>query len=180
MKREALKELGLTDEQIDKVMSENGKDIESTKSKFADYEAVKTQLVEANTQIESFKTLDVDGIKKAADEWKTKAETAEKSRIADIEKLQFDYALDGALSGAKAKNAKAVKALIDVNGLKFNNGEVIGLKEQLEKIKSENDYLFEGEAAPPAIFSATPNQSQQPTGIDAIRSAMGLKTETKG
>lgn len=32
MKREFLKELGLTDEQIDKIMAENGKDIEKYKT----------------------------------------------------------------------------------------------------------------------------------------------------
>lgn len=76
MKREFLKELELTDEAIDKIMAENGKDIEGFKSKVSTLETerdgLKTQLDEANTQIEGFKELDVDGIKAAADEWKQK------------------------------------------------------------------------------------------------------------
>ncbi len=36
---------------------------------------INIQLTEANKQIESFKGMDVEGIKKAADDWKTKYET---------------------------------------------------------------------------------------------------------
>ena len=71
MKREFLKELELTDEVIDKIMAENGKDIEKHKTQAetvrAELDTVKGQLSEANKQIEGFKDLDVDGIKKAAE-----------------------------------------------------------------------------------------------------------------
>ncbi|MBN2285739.1 MAG: hypothetical protein JXQ26_11725 [Tissierellales bacterium] len=59
MKREFLEELKLDKEVIDKIMNENGKDIEAEKSKVTakdtEIEGVKTQLNEANKQIESFK-----------------------------------------------------------------------------------------------------------------------------
>jgi hypothetical protein len=58
MKREFLEELKLDKEVIDKIMNENGKDIEAEKSKVTakdtEIEGVKTQLNEANKQIESF------------------------------------------------------------------------------------------------------------------------------
>lgn len=162
MKREFLKNLGLTDEQIDKIMAENGKDIEKAKGDTAklesDLEAKKTevetlqgQLKEANKQIEGFKGMDIEGIKKAADDYKQKFEQAEKDAQAKLEKLQFDHALENALRAAKAKNTKAVKALIDLEGLKFNGEEIIGLKDQLEKIQKENAYLFEDAKGVPKI-----------------------------
>lgn len=64
MKREFLKELGLTDEQIDFIMAENGKDVEAVKAK--------TTTAEAGKQIEAFKGMDIEGVKKSADEWKAK------------------------------------------------------------------------------------------------------------
>lgn len=147
MKREFLKELGLTDEQIDKIMGENGKDIEKAKgdldAKEAELKAVKGQLKDANKEIEKFKELDVDEIKKRADDYKEKYEKAEKEAKEQLEKLQFEHKLESALSSAKAKNIKAVKALIDTEGLKLNGDEIVGLKEQLETIQKDNHYLFD-------------------------------------
>ncbi len=54
--------------------------------------------------------------------------------------MKFDYALTAALTGAKARNSKAVKALLDMDGLKLNDGKIIGLDEQLSQIKEENAF----------------------------------------
>lgn len=156
MKREDLEKLELSKEAIDQVMAMNGKDIEAAKAKITAIEqerdTLKNQLAEANQQIESFKAMDVEAIKKSADEYKTKFEQAEADAKAQMNQLKFDHALDGALTEARAKNAKAVKALLNVEGLKLTDeGAIVGLKEQLEKIKSENDYLFESETEPPQI-----------------------------
>lgn len=147
MKREWLKALGLTDEQIDKIMGENGKDIEKAKGDLAtkekEVETFQGQLKDANKKIDEFKDLDVDEIKKQAKEYKEKFEKAEKEGKAELEKLQFEHKLESALSGAKAKNIKAVKALINMEGLKLNGDDIVGLKEQLEAIQKDNDYLFD-------------------------------------
>ena len=75
------------------------------------------QLAAANQQIEEFRGMDIDGIKKAADDWKHKAEQAEAKAKADIEAMQFDFALNDALTAAKARNTRAVKALLDMDVL---------------------------------------------------------------
>ncbi|NLX61356.1 MAG: hypothetical protein GXZ06_02365, partial [Tissierellia bacterium] len=66
MKRQFLKELGLTDEQIDKIMAENGKDIEKYKTlaetKETELKQLKEHLEEANAQIEKFKDMDIESI----------------------------------------------------------------------------------------------------------------------
>ena len=59
MKREYLKSLELSEEIIDKIMDENGKDVEAVKNKYADYDNIKVQLKEANKQIENFKNMDL-------------------------------------------------------------------------------------------------------------------------
>lgn len=176
MEREYLEGLKLDNDIIDKIMAEHGKDIDGLKQQVGTLEAEKEslagQLGEANRQIEDFKGMDVEGIKKAADDWKTKAEAAEAKAKADVEKLQFDHALNAALSGAKARDARAVTALLDMEGLKLNNGEIVGLKDQLERLKTEKDYLFEVDGIPKIVKGT--NNNADTGGTDALRAAMGL------
>lgn len=156
MEREFLKELGLEKEQIDSVMTENGKDIEKAKgdleSKKTKVENLEEQLATANKEIEDFKELDIEEIKKRAEDYKTKFETAQTEADEKLEEVKFQHALENTLKESKARNTKAVKALLDIEGLKFNDGKIIGLEDQLETIKEENDYLFdieeEGEEKP--------------------------------
>lgn len=156
MKREYLENLDLgngvklSKEQIDGIMAENGKDIEDTKKKFGDYDDIKKQLGEANTTIEGFKAMDVDGIKKAADDWKLKAETAEKDAAAKIADMEFSGRLDSAVSAAKGKNAKAIRALLDVDTLKASKNQEADIKTALEALAKDNGYLFDaGQQLPP-------------------------------
>lgn len=168
MKTEFLKSLNLSQEVIDKIMAENGKDIavEQKKAEKAiqerdsyklKAESLETQANDANTEIQKFKDMDIDGIKKAADDWKETAEKAKADADKQISQMKFDYALSAALTGAKAKNAKAVKALLDMDGLKFNDndGKIVGLDEQLAQIKTDNDYLFESDEPAPEFVKGT-------------------------
>lgn len=78
MKREFLKNLGLTDEQVNQIMTENGNDIEKyrkeveSKTKELEtlntkYESAQNSLNDANKQIKSYKDMDIEGIKNAKD-----------------------------------------------------------------------------------------------------------------
>lgn len=166
MKTEFLKSLNLSQEVIDKIMAENGKDI-ATEQKKADKiiqerdsyklkaENLEIQVNDANAEIQKFKDMDVEGIRQAADDWKEKAEKAEADANKQISEMKFDYVLSAALTGAKAKNAKAVKALLDMDGLKFNDGKIVGLDEQLAQIKADNDYLFESDEPAPEFVKGT-------------------------
>lgn len=156
MKKEDLTKLGLTDDAvIDAIMTAHSKDLEKFKTASetakAEVETFKTQLTEANKQIEGFKGMDVDSIKKTADDYKTKFEQAEKDFASQLTAKDFERDLEGALVGAKAKNVKAVKPLLSIDELKDANGKFIKERfdEQLGKVKPENDYLFESDAPPP-------------------------------
>ena len=65
-----------------------------------------------------------------------------------INQMQFDYALDGALTNAKSKNNKALKALLDMNSIKYQEGKLEGLQEQIEALQKDASYLFDLETAP--------------------------------
>jgi len=168
MKTEFLKSLNLSQEVIDKIMAENGKDIAVEQKKAEKViqerdsyklkaESLETQVNDANTEIQKFKDMDIDGIKKAADDWKETAEKAKADADKQISQMKFDYALSAALTGAKAKNTKAVKALLDMDGLKFNDndGKIVGLDEQLAQIRADNDYLFESDEPAPEFVKGT-------------------------
>lgn len=133
MKREFLKGLGLTDEAIDSVMAENGRDIERQKEKL---EAQKAEM----------ETL------------QHTAQAAEEK----VSAMQFEHALDGALQKAKAKNVTAVKALLNRDELKMaEDGSVTGLAGQLDGIRAENGFLFENETPLPSIVGHTPGTARK-------------------
>ncbi len=73
---------------------------------------------------------------------------------ADIENIRKDYedklnavkfssALDLEIQKSGAKSEKALKALLDMDKIGFEDGSLTGFAEQLEKVKNENGYLFD-------------------------------------
>ena len=158
VKREFLKGLGLADDVIDKVMAENGKDVEKTKgdlktketeleTKTKETETLQGQLKAANKQIEDFKEMDVEGVKKAADNYKEKYDKAIKDAEKEIEGLKFSHAVENALNKAGAKNAKAARALLDVEKLKGSKNIDKDIETAIEGLKESDGYLF-GETGP--------------------------------
>lgn len=160
MKREFLQNLkigdqALTKEIIDAIMDENGKDIESAKKPFADYETIKQQLTDANKTIDGFKDMDIETIRKEAKDWKEKAEQAEKDAAAKIAEMEFNVLLSSAVSAARGKNAKAIRALLDVDALKGSKNQSEDIKTALEALKKDNEYLFETDQTPPPYAPGT-------------------------
>lgn len=193
MKREDLKKLGLTDEALEKaglkadliddIMALHGKSIEKQKTDFETAttaaEGLQKQLDEANKQIESFKALKPEELQKAVTDWQKKAEDAQNDAEKQIAEMKFSHALDGALAGAKAKNPVAVKALLKTADLKLaEDGSIIGLNEQLEKVKTDNDYLFDTDEPEPQIVTGGKNKGLLgDAALMAAREAAGLPIE---
>jgi len=149
MKREFLEELKLEKEVIDKIMAENGKDIESEKQKITakqtELDGVKTQLSEANKQIESFKSMDVEGIKKAADDYKTKFEEAEKNHKAEIDKITYNSTAEKFIDSLKPKDnlsKSAILAEFTKKEFKIDGDTFQGAKEWAEQFKKDNAAHF--------------------------------------
>ena len=78
MKREDITALlpEITKEQLDKIMDLHGRDIQAQSNTIttltAERDGLKTQLADATTEIQSYKDMDIDGIKTKAAEWETK------------------------------------------------------------------------------------------------------------
>lgn len=149
MQRKFLEDLGLEKEVIDKIMTENSNDINNVKKKSeTERDNYKEQLETAQTALKEFEGIDVKElngkIKQLTDDLAAK-DTEYQTKIADME---FNSVLDSAIAGVKAKNSKAVKALLDLETLKSSKNQSEDIKSALEKVKSENDYLFDGNSVP--------------------------------
>ncbi len=167
MEREFLKGLGLEKDAIDKIMAENGKDIELEKGKVKD---IQSQLVTANNTIkERDKQLETlknspdnpetlkQQIQQLQDDNKAKDEAHQK----EIKELKVNSALEKALTNAKAKNAKAVQALLDLgDDVELNeDGTIKGLDEKIKALKKSDAYMFNDDKQTVKIDGAIPNAS---------------------
>lgn len=82
---------------------------------------------------------------KDASEWQKQLDAQKadfESQLKAKDDALNDFRLSQALKDAKAKNPKAVKALLDATKLAFNEDGIEGLEEQLVELKKDNDYLF--------------------------------------
>jgi Phage minor structural protein GP20. len=170
MKRAFLTELGVEETLVEKIMAEHGR---TTQSLQAELETTKTQLSsanatlgEANKQIEAFKSMDFEGVKQAADDWKNRAETAQKESDAKIKALQFDFALERALTTAKVKDPRIIAPLLKTDALKLSDDGIVGLKEQLDPLMQSHAYLFDADDDPAP-------QLQMPTGVRPSQPDLG-------
>lgn len=138
MERKFLESFGIEKEAIDKIMAENGKDIEAQKA----LTAAETQKVTAaNNTIKQLQ----DAVKKfdGVDVEKLKGDLAalQQKYDADTAKLRLDNALDVAIIDAKGRSTKAVKAFLDYGKLKLkDDGTIDGL--DLEALKKSEPVSF--------------------------------------
>ncbi|MZQ76213.1 MAG: scaffolding protein [Peptoclostridium sp.] len=107
----------------------------------------KKMLDERTTQLEELKGK-AQGNEELLNKIKGLEETNAKT-AADYEKKiadqSFSFALESALKDGKVKNTKAVKALLDLEGIKLDGDKLTGLDEQISKLKESDSYLFEAE-----------------------------------
>ncbi|QEY33726.1 scaffolding protein [Caproiciproducens galactitolivorans] len=167
MERKFLKDLGIADDVIDKIMAENGKDInelksavETSKTTLAD---LQKQISERDKQLETLKKSsgDNEALKQQITELQEANKKAKDEYDANLKKLTLGSKIEVALMGAMAKNVKAVRALLDESKISLDGENVLGLKEQLEQVQKENPYLFGEETKnPPPPAGGEPAKPQ--------------------
>lgn len=190
MKRSDLEALELNKEQADAIMKLHGEDIETHKSKLTlandETKAIQKQLDEANVTIDGFKKLDPESAKKAADDWKAKAEEfqklaeqSKKDAEAEIEKFKFTKDLESELTAThKVKDASDVIPKLNLEKIQRGEGDVkfIGLDEQIKPLKETKGYLFSDEKPAPKITTGvkTGNSTSNPFLSSFVKGA-GIK-----
>jgi len=149
--KELLKKAGIEEGKLDSTIADINKELpkhfipedkyneaaEAKKKLEADIAARDTQLEELKKTAGSseelkkqIETLQADN-KKTSEEWQTK-----------VTKMQLDFAIEKALATAKAKNPKAVKALLDMDKVKLDGEQLLGLEDQLKAVQQSDAYLF--------------------------------------
>ena len=166
MKREFLQglkvgETPLPKEIIDAIMAENGKDIESVKNRYADYDALKQ--AEAD----------------AAKQWEEKLNQQVDTHRREMSDLIFSHNLEKAILSAKGRNAKAITALLDIETLKTSENQTADLEEALQTLKQECGYLFQSETPPPYARGTGANQPEVNKSPATLAGALLEKFERK-
>lgn len=150
MKREDLEQLGLDKEVVDKVMGLYGQSVNQIKADLS-AEQAKAKSLEADIKERDRALKDLqeqhkdnaDLSDKLANLQQTYEDLKQQSAKA-IENLKRDTAIATALAEAKAKDPNLVAKSLDLALIKLNeDGSVMGLKEQLDKLKTTHAYLFD-------------------------------------
>lgn len=134
---------------------------EKFRAKDVELKGVKQQLDSANATIQSYKDMDIDGIKQSAADWEKKYKddtTALNQKIADNERAyNEELFLRGYKFSSKAA-AAGVKAEFVKRKFPYEDGTFIGGKEFIEKLMADDDYkaAFVAEAPAPTPDAGKP------------------------
>lgn len=154
MTKEELKALGLTDEVITKILDDQNNHFVPL-SRFNEVNEAKKaldgQIAERDNQLKELKKM-----AGSSEELKTqieKLQQANKDQKTSYDKQLQDLKIDGivntALLTAKAKNSKAVKAMLKMDKYELDgDSRVKGLDEAIEAVKKDNPWAFETETKP--------------------------------
>lgn len=105
------------------------------------------QVSDRDAQLEDLKTKAVghDDLQKRIQDLQLANDNTKKEYESKLQEQSYNFALDRALMGAKARNPKAVKALLDMEAIKLDGESLLGLSDQLDALKESDSYLFASE-----------------------------------
>ncbi len=188
MKREFLKQLGIEDKDvIDKIMDENSSDIGKAKGELQTYKDKVTelegQITAKDTEIQKLQKSvgDTNTLNEKITQLETDKTNLQNELNNKVSQIQKTHAIEGGIRDAKAKNVKAVMALLDTEKITFNDGKLEGLAEQLETLTKGEDtsFLFGDAVNSPAgtnLQNPPSNNNNPPTSMsftEVIGKALG-------
>ena len=153
MKKEEFVKLGVDEELAAKLETASLEELKGfiPKARFDEVNNEKKKLEldvrDRDSQLETLKnsTGDVEALKKQITDLQADNKKKDEEHAAEVRQLKIDAAIDAALSGAKAKNTTAVKALLkDLDKAELaDDGTIKGLAEQIEALQKSDAYLFD-------------------------------------
>ncbi len=182
MKREDVTKIfeNATDEQISALLDINSNDIGNAKKKLeAERDNYKTQLETAQNTLKEFDGIDVKDLQGKIETLNNDLKTKETEYQNKIAEMEFNSVLDGVINKSGAKNAKAVKALLDLDTLRLSKNQAEDITKALETVKSENDFLFMSNEPFKNPVKDTGGNGKIEGNDDAMRAVMGLPPENK-
>ena len=160
MQREFLQNLGLSDEQVQAVLTQYGKSTNEIKGKLAQAEEqvtdLQNQISDRDKQLKKLEKTAGDDQELAQEIDKLRKENEQRSKDFQVKitKQAKDFAISNALKDAGAKNTKATLALLDMD--------------KLEKLQKTDAYLFtpkqeeKQEKSPVSLFAGGNPSSNVP------------------
>lgn len=128
---------------------------------------VKTEISNRDKQLEELKKVDAEKLQEEITTLQQTNKDLADKHAAEIKQLKIDQAIERQLSVAKAKNTKAVKALLDLENVELNeDGSIKNLDLQLKTLKESDAYLFnevENKTKTPELKGTVPGQQKTST-----------------
>jgi len=134
-------------------------------------DAVSKQLEEANTTIQSYKDMDIEGIKKSAADWEEKAKNAEKERAAFEHRTKLTQYVKSLHLKDDIYEAHVTK-LLEEKGLKFEGEKLIGGDDIVQSFREKHADAF---APNPNEKAAAPTSGRAPEQMSAVEKAFYSK-----
>jgi len=168
MKKEELIALGVSEEVAKQIMSINGTDIEAAKAKAdrtQEIENLKAEnktkdelIANTNSEMEKFKTMDIEGIKNKVTElegknkeYETQLSTSKETYEKQLADQNKDFAIKELMSGQKFSNDFVKNAAIEdfkKQELKLVDGKFLGADDYFKNLAEKNPGVFVTEEAP--------------------------------
>lgn len=187
MKREELRDMGLTDEQVTKVFGMHSAELNDLHSQIntitGERDQYKNELDSNATKLKDFEknAKDNDELRGQLKDLRKQFDDSQKESETKIASLKLNSAVDVAIARSHARNNKAVRALIDMDKVQLgDDGKLSGLDDQLTGLKESDGYLFGDEPKNTSNSTITGNPSGGDGGNDnrdAVRQALGLKND---
>lgn len=124
---------------------------EKLDAKITELKGVQQQLTDANTTIQSYKDMDVDGIKKSVTDWEQKYEKDTAALKKQMEEQEYAHQKDMFFSGVKFSSDAAkigMMSLFDKQEFQLKDGTFVGAEKWLEEQKASDAASFVAEEKP--------------------------------
>ncbi len=178
MKKEELTTLGLTDEQADKILAMNGKDIEkAAEDAKGELATLTQQLADRDKDLEDIKASaqDAEGLKKQLEELQGKYNTETEDYKKQLADRDYADALTAAISGEKvaftSKAAeKSIRDALMADRLALKDGKLEGFADRLKSLRESDPDAFKSDKPDPQ-FSGPMGAGGVPSGLSRAAQA---------
>lgn len=151
MKLEKILALGVAEDVAKQIAELSDAELAAEAKKLTDKEAELAMAAEKISELTEF-TKKFDGVD--VEKLKAELDEANKKYDADVAALKLENALNAALADSGALDKDIVKGLLDKSIIKQENGKLMGVAEQLDKLKADKAFLFGGAQDEPTGMTA--------------------------
>lgn len=183
---EILKEFGLEVPEekrsdFDKAWKENYQTKPEYDNAVAKRDEYKASIDAMSEKLKEFEGIDLNDMKGKIASLTKELEDKEKEYSQKEAERIFDDTLTEAIKAAGGRNAKSVKALLDIASLKDSKDQTEDIKKALEAVKESDAYLFGADEpfANPVGATGGGQGAGEMGNLSTIRAAMGLPESNK-